>query len=150
MSDIDQTRRLRTFEEETQGFPMATFEARAVDEGRKVKVIVIGGGISGILCGIRIPQYIPSAELVIYDKNEDIGGTWFENKYPGLACGKVPSKKKCSDCSLLIANHPQTFPPIHTRRLSNRTQAGLRSMRLGVRFSNTGTELRRSMACAIT
>ena len=91
---------------------MATFEARAVDEGRKVKVIVIGGGISGILCGIRIPQYIPSADLVIYDKNEDIGGTWFENKYPGLACGKVFSKKNCSDCSLLIVNHPRHSRPL--------------------------------------
>src|SRR5437016_5520387 len=27
---------------------------------------------------------------VIYEKNEDIGGTWLENRYPGCACD-VPS-----------------------------------------------------------
>jgi cation diffusion facilitator CzcD-associated flavoprotein CzcO len=29
-------------------------------------------------------------ELVVYEKNEDIGGTWFENRYPGCRCD-VPS-----------------------------------------------------------
>ena len=31
-----------------------------------------------------------SVENVIYEKNEDIGGTWLENRYPGAACD-VPS-----------------------------------------------------------
>jgi hypothetical protein len=31
-----------------------------------------------------------SVEHVIYEKNEDIGGTWLENRYPGAACD-VPS-----------------------------------------------------------
>lgn len=25
-------------------------------------------------------------DLAIYEKNSDVGGTWFENRYPGLAC----------------------------------------------------------------
>lgn len=29
---------------------------------------------------------IPNLELIILDKNEEIGGTWFENRYPGVAC----------------------------------------------------------------
>lgn len=31
-----------------------------------------------------------SVEHVIYEKNPDIGGTWYENRYPGAACD-VPS-----------------------------------------------------------
>ena len=41
---------------------------------RKIRIIVIG-------CG---------AELVCYDKNPSIGGTWYENKYPGCGCD-IPS-----------------------------------------------------------
>jgi cation diffusion facilitator CzcD-associated flavoprotein CzcO len=66
-------------------------EPRSVDELRRIKVIVIGAGISGIIAGIRFPQRIPNLELIIYDKNEDIGGTWFENRYPGVACGMSPN-----------------------------------------------------------
>jgi cation diffusion facilitator CzcD-associated flavoprotein CzcO len=53
-------------------------------------VIVIGAGVSGILAGIRLQQYIPGVDLTIYEKNSSLGGTWFENRYPGLACD-IPS-----------------------------------------------------------
>lgn len=53
---------------------------KPIDEVRPIKVICIGAGFSGILCGIRIPQLVENAELVIYEKNSDIGGTWLENK----------------------------------------------------------------------
>ncbi|KAK6811378.1 hypothetical protein RU639_012809 [Aspergillus parasiticus] len=57
-----------------------------VDHARPMKVIVIGAGISGILAAIRFPQRIPNLDLVVYDKNPEVGGTWFENRYPGAAC----------------------------------------------------------------
>ena len=52
-----------------------------VDHARPIKVICIGAGMSGILCGIRFPQRIPNLELVIYDKNDEVGGVWLENRY---------------------------------------------------------------------
>lgn len=64
-------------------------EDRSIDEARPLRVVVIGAGISGILACIRFVQRIPNLELCIYDKNADIGGTWFENRYPGCACGKL-------------------------------------------------------------
>ncbi|KAF3932520.1 hypothetical protein ABW20_dc0100981 [Dactylellina cionopaga] len=67
-----------------------SLEQRAVDESRPIKVIVIGAGISGILAGIRLPQRIPNLELAIYEKNPEVGGTWYENRYPGVACD-IPS-----------------------------------------------------------
>jgi cation diffusion facilitator CzcD-associated flavoprotein CzcO len=27
-----------------------------------------------------------AVDLVIYEKNHDVGGTWLENRYPGVAC----------------------------------------------------------------
>jgi cation diffusion facilitator CzcD-associated flavoprotein CzcO len=51
-----------------------------IDAGRPLKVICLGAGYSGILTAIRLPQRIPNLELVIYEKNDDIGGTWYENR----------------------------------------------------------------------
>ncbi|MCR5875609.1 NAD(P)/FAD-dependent oxidoreductase [Phenylobacterium sp. J426] len=48
---------------------------------RKLKVLVIGAGMSGLLAGIRLSQAGVPFEIV--DKNADVGGTWYENTYPG-------------------------------------------------------------------
>ncbi|KZT66595.1 FAD/NAD(P)-binding domain-containing protein [Daedalea quercina L-15889] len=58
----------------------------SIDEYKPIKVVCIGAGFSGIIAGIRFPQRIPNVQVTIYDKNAGIGGTWFSNKYPGLAC----------------------------------------------------------------
>ena len=50
------------------------------------QVIVIGAGINGMHAAIRLPQRIPNLTLTIYEKNPEIGGTWYENRYPGVAC----------------------------------------------------------------
>ncbi|KAH8772069.1 cyclohexanone monooxygenase [Hyaloscypha sp. PMI_1271] len=62
------------------------FPSRPVDQNRPMKVIVLGAGMSGIIAGILFPRAIENLQLTIYEKNPDIGGTWFENNYPGIAC----------------------------------------------------------------
>lgn len=57
-----------------------------VENFRPLKVVTIGAGFSGIYMGIRIPEKLRNIDLVIYDKNDGIGGTWLENRYPGCAC----------------------------------------------------------------
>ncbi|OQV01820.1 hypothetical protein CLAIMM_07111 [Cladophialophora immunda] len=59
---------------------------RAIDEPRSLRVIYVGAGVSGICAAIQFPKFVPNLELAIYEKNADVGGTWFENKYPGCAC----------------------------------------------------------------
>lgn len=59
---------------------------RCVDQPRPLKLIYIGAGVSGITAAILFPKYVPNIELAIYEKNSDVGGTWFENHYPGVAC----------------------------------------------------------------
>ncbi len=51
------------------------------DDGVDFRVAVIGAGMSGILAGVRLKQ--AGVPFVIIEKNEDVGGTWLENSYPG-------------------------------------------------------------------
>ena len=61
---------------------------RSIDEPRPIKMIYIGAGVSGIVGAIEFIKRVPNLQLVIYEKNPEVGGTWFENRYPGCACGK--------------------------------------------------------------
>ncbi|KAH8717134.1 hypothetical protein GQ44DRAFT_393942 [Phaeosphaeriaceae sp. PMI808] len=61
-----------------------------IDNLRPLRVVIIGAGYSGIYCGIRIPEKLKNVELAIYEKNEGVGGTWWENRYLGCACD-IPS-----------------------------------------------------------
>ncbi|MEQ9662743.1 MAG: NAD(P)/FAD-dependent oxidoreductase [Parasphingopyxis sp.] len=45
--------------------------------------IIIGGGISGICAAVEMQKL--GLEYKLFEKNEDFGGTWWENRYPG--CG---------------------------------------------------------------
>ncbi|KAL4934075.1 flavin-containing monooxygenase [Aspergillus undulatus] len=58
--------------------------------GRKIRIIVIGCGASAIDFAHEVNTSSLNLELVCYDKNPSIGGTWFENKYPDCGCG-IPS-----------------------------------------------------------
>lgn len=51
-----------------------------IDDLRRIKVICIGAGFSGILAGIRFPQRIQNLDFTIYEKNSEVGGTWWENR----------------------------------------------------------------------
>lgn len=58
--------------------------------GRKIRIIVIGAGASALNLAHDVSNSKLDLELVCYEKNPEIGGTWFENKYPGCACD-IPS-----------------------------------------------------------
>jgi len=45
------------------------------------RVAVIGAGFSGLLAARRLAE--AGVPFVVYEKNPDLGGTWFENTYPG-------------------------------------------------------------------
>ena len=58
---------------------------------RPLKVIVVGAGISALSLAHDVSVgRIENIELHILEKNSGLGGTWFENRYPGCACD-VPS-----------------------------------------------------------
>ena len=57
-----------------------------LDYRRPLRVAVIGAGFSGLYMTILAEKVLENVELVVYEKNPELGGTWFENTYPGLAC----------------------------------------------------------------
>ncbi|KIW83605.1 hypothetical protein Z517_02851 [Fonsecaea pedrosoi CBS 271.37] len=63
------------------GLPDAPIHAE-----RHIKVICIGAGASGLLFAYKLQRSFYNFDLTIYEKNEDIAGTWYENRYPGCAC----------------------------------------------------------------
>ncbi|MEH6583559.1 MAG: NAD(P)/FAD-dependent oxidoreductase [Halioglobus sp.] len=44
-------------------------------------VLVIGGGMSGVLAAIRLHE--AGIPFQVIEKNDAVGGTWYENRYPG-------------------------------------------------------------------
>ena len=47
----------------------------------KMKVVIVGAGLSGLLSAIRLKQ--AGVPFAVIEKNADVGGTWYENAYPG-------------------------------------------------------------------
>lgn len=50
---------------------------------RKLKVVCVGAGASGLLLTYKIQRHFSDFDLQVFEKNADVGGTWFENRYPG-------------------------------------------------------------------
>ncbi|KAJ3338862.1 hypothetical protein HDU93_008997 [Gonapodya sp. JEL0774] len=48
-------------------------------------VLVLGAGFSGIQMGAKLKQY-GVKDFKILDRAGDFGGTWYWNRYPGVAC----------------------------------------------------------------
>jgi len=44
-------------------------------------VLIVGAGMSGLLAGIKLQA--AGIPFTIIEKNDDVGGTWLENTYPG-------------------------------------------------------------------
>lgn len=57
---------------------------------RKLRVITIGAGFSGLLMAHKIQHRFPELEEFvthkIFEMRSDIGGTWLVNTYPGVQC----------------------------------------------------------------
>ena len=56
---------------------------------RQLEICIVGAGMSGLLMGIRLKR-AGIESFRIYEKAASVGGTWRENRYPGLTCD-VPS-----------------------------------------------------------
>ena len=61
---------------------------------RKLRIITIGAGFSGLLVAHkfqhRFPELQDFVEHTIFEGRSDLGGTWLVNTYPGVQCD-VPS-----------------------------------------------------------
>jgi len=49
---------------------------------KRFHVVIIGAGLGGLCAAIRLEQ--AGIPYTVFEKNADLGGTWFENTYPDL------------------------------------------------------------------
>ncbi|OHE98473.1 hypothetical protein CORC01_06264 [Colletotrichum orchidophilum] len=58
---------------------------------QRLRITIIGAGVSGISMAYKLQKHLKDyVEIQILEKSPELGGTWFENRYPGCACD-VPS-----------------------------------------------------------
>ena len=108
-----------------------------LESARKRKVLVIGAGMSGLLTGIRLSE--AGVEFEIVEKNPDVGGTWFENSYPGC---RVDNSNHMYSYSF-EPNHawPQHFSPQPVLLKYFQGIADKYDLRQKIRFSTMVEEL---------
>lgn len=59
---------------------------------RRLRIVCVGAGFSGLILAYKLKyeQPLDFVDFTIYEKNSEIGGTWYENFYPGIGCD-IPS-----------------------------------------------------------
>jgi len=67
-----------------------SMRARLAPSPPALRVGIIGAGMSGICMANQLKQ-AGLDDFIIYEKAREVGGTWRENRYPGLTCD-VPSR----------------------------------------------------------
>ena len=92
---------LKVFDEDPYRVP---FDDVPEDMRRDFHVVVVGAGMSGILTAIKLKQ--AGIPYTVVDKNADVGGTWFENRYPGC---RVDSPNHTYSYSFAPHDWPQHF-----------------------------------------
>ena len=81
-----------------------SFDDLPSEDRAKFHVVVVGAGMSGILAAIRLRQ--AGIAYTVVEKNADVGGTWFENRYPGC---RVDSPNHTYSYSFAPNDWPQHF-----------------------------------------
>lgn len=61
--------------------PAPTRRVPAGDKGTEIDAVVIGAGVSGMLAAIKLRE--AGIAHVVLEKNDEVGGGWWENAYPG-------------------------------------------------------------------
>lgn len=56
-------------------------DSRSDPSAHELTVLVIGAGISGLLAAMRLEE--AGIDYTIVEKNDTVGGSWWENSYPG-------------------------------------------------------------------
>ncbi|MBL8777513.1 MAG: NAD(P)/FAD-dependent oxidoreductase [Acidimicrobiales bacterium] len=93
-------------------------------------VAVVGAGMSGLLAAHRLAQ--AGVDVTVFDKNDDVGGTWLENTYPGC---RVDVPNDLYSYSFAHAVWPQRFSDQATLLEYFRRFADATGVRARMRFA---------------
>jgi len=56
-----------------------------MDQNQQLEVAIIGAGFGGLGMAIKLKQ-ARIKDFKIFEKSQNLGGTWYDNNYPGAAC----------------------------------------------------------------
>jgi cation diffusion facilitator CzcD-associated flavoprotein CzcO len=106
---------------------------------RPLKVAIIGAGMSGLCMAVKL-QDAGIDSYTIFEKADDVGGTWRDNTYPGLTCD-VPSRYY-SYSFRPNPNWSHVLPPGPEIRAYFQRVADERGIRSHIRFGTNVTAAR--------
>jgi cation diffusion facilitator CzcD-associated flavoprotein CzcO len=69
--------------------PLSDDTTTGARERRHVRVGIVGAGFAGLGMAIKLKQ-AGEDDFIVWEKDADIGGTWWANTYPGCQCD-IPS-----------------------------------------------------------
>ncbi|KAK4550377.1 hypothetical protein LTR36_003344 [Oleoguttula mirabilis] len=75
---------------DSQGKPDVKIRDDFYGTRRKLRIGVLGAGISCLNFLHFAEARLKDVEIVVYERNEDVGGVWLTSKYPGCRCD-IPS-----------------------------------------------------------
>ena len=81
-------------------------ESLPAEKRSAFRVLIVGAGMSGLLAGIRLKQ--AGIPFTIVERHSDVGGTWWQNTYPGC---RVDSPNHIYSYSFEPADWPQYYSP---------------------------------------
>ena len=109
-------------------------------------VLVIGAGYSGLAMAIKLKE--AGIPFTVIEKNDDVGGTWYENSYPGVAVDTpttsipIPSALRPTGTTILPrVRRSSNISARSTGNRASRTMSASRrkwSARCGTRKPRTG------------
>ncbi|KAK7993290.1 hypothetical protein PG989_006671 [Apiospora arundinis] len=57
---------------------------KPVHDKKQIRIVAIGAGASGLLVAYKAARQLSNVSFVVYEKSHDVGGTWLDNRYPGV------------------------------------------------------------------
>eukprot|EP01040_Poterioochromonas_malhamensis_P020229 gene20229-24101_t len=56
-----------------------------MSSSEETKIVIVGAGFSGLCMAMQLQRNF-IYDFIIIEKSNQVGGTWWENKYPGAEC----------------------------------------------------------------
>jgi hypothetical protein len=104
---------------------------------RPLRIIAAGAGFGGIglARAVRVGE-IPGATLTVFEKDAGIGGTWYENRYPGYVYENLRMELASGACTERTLDVHVTSPRTATNTHGHPTQTGNHSTQHRRRSNN--------------
>lgn len=77
---------------------------------RPIRVVLMGAGASTLNFLKKAEEQMSELKITVYEKNKDVGGTWYENRYPGCACD-IPSVNYQFSWKIKLWTHYYSYSP---------------------------------------